>query len=198
MEINDAGGSCCRSVLLAALINLFLVEGGGRGDHAKERGDPFAERLPERGPAGEGGSKADPNAAGHPEAQRAESQGEGAQQKGEEQTTTQTHSSRAPMRAMTTPLCSGSGFANGAAVQGSRDQRNEIQTAQFRQKEDCCSAASAQVSYHGYRHECTSFKSCPTRTVAASRGGVGTPSQYRRDTFEQASKLPHSGIGPCA
>lgn len=88
MEMSDAGGRCGRSVLMEALINLFVVEGGGGGDHAEERGDPFAERLPEGGPAGQGGSEADPDAAGHPEAQRAESQGEGAEQKGEEQTAT--------------------------------------------------------------------------------------------------------------
>lgn len=169
MEISDAGGRCCRSVLLAALINLFVVEGGGRGDHAKERGDPVAERLPEGGPAGEGGSKADPNAAGHPEAQRAESQGEGAEQKGEEQTATRSHGSHAPGRAMTTPLCPGSGSADGAAVQGSRDQPDEIQTAQFRQEEDCCSAASAQVSYHGYRHQ----RACSAHLDSEGRMAAG-------------------------
>lgn len=61
-----------------------LAEGSGRADHAEERGDPLTERLPERGPAGEGGSKAGPDTAGHPEAQGADSQGEGAQQEGEE------------------------------------------------------------------------------------------------------------------
>lgn len=98
------------------------AEGGGRGDSVKERGDPVAKRLPERGPAGEGGSEAYPDATGHAEAQRAESQGEGAQQKGEPQKQTQMHNSRGPWRTMTTPLCPGPGFADRAAVQGSRDQ----------------------------------------------------------------------------
>lgn len=43
-------------------------------------------------------------------------------------------------------LRSGSVFTNRAAVQRSRDQRNEIQTAQLRKKEDCFSAVLAQVS----------------------------------------------------
>lgn len=123
MEMSEQVGSCVRSVFVGSSSDLSVsAEGSGRGDYVEERGDPFAERLPEGGPAGEGGSEADPDAAGHPEAQRAESQGEGAPQKGEEQKKTPAHSSHAPWRAMTTHLCPGPGFANTAAVQGSRDQ----------------------------------------------------------------------------
>lgn len=94
-----------------------LAEGSRRGDHVEERGDPFTERLPERGPAREGGSEAEPDAAGHPEEQRAESQGEGAQQEGEEPTRTPRPAAAVLLwRTVTTRLCPGSGFANRAAV----------------------------------------------------------------------------------
>lgn len=60
------------TILLTALGNLFLVEGSGRGDCAKERGDPCTERLPERGTTGERGPTAGPDAAGDSETERAE------------------------------------------------------------------------------------------------------------------------------
>lgn len=181
-----------------------VAEGGGGGDYVEERGDPIAQRLPERGPAGEGGSEAGPDAAGRPEAQGAEPQGEGAPQKGEQLNPGQPGATMATMA--TTPLCPGSGFANRAAVQGGRDQRPEVQTAHFRQKEDGCSAARAQVSYHGYRHSRTwtppdaaglSLKPCMTPAAAGSRASGATPSHHWRGTLEQASMSPGSLLEPC-
>lgn len=67
----DLVENCYNGVLVKALGNLFLVEGSGRGDYVKERGDPCTERLPERGTTGERGPNADPNAAGDSETERA-------------------------------------------------------------------------------------------------------------------------------
>lgn len=70
---------------------MFLAEGGGGGDCVEERGDPGPEGLSERSPAGEGGPEAEPCPAGDAETERAEREGEGAQQEGEELKHTHTH-----------------------------------------------------------------------------------------------------------
>lgn len=63
---------------------MLLVKRGGRGDSVEERWDPCPERLSESSSARKGNSETEPGSPGDSEAERAERQGEGAQQEGED------------------------------------------------------------------------------------------------------------------
>lgn len=61
-----------------------LAEGGGGWDFIEEWGDPRPERFSENRSSGERGSETESDFSGDTETERAERQGEGAQQEGEE------------------------------------------------------------------------------------------------------------------